>query len=96
LLADNKLEELPATMNRLLALEKLDINNNRIAQLPPSFALPCLTTLSAVNNILTDLPVPLRECTKLECLNLEGNPVGPSFWSLAAQLPKLRELKPLP
>jgi Leucine-rich repeat (LRR) protein len=96
LLADNKLEQLPATTDRLLALEKLDLNRNRITQLPSSFALPRLITLSATNNILTELPDSLKRCTMLECLNLEGNPVSASFWSLAAQLPNLRELTPLP
>jgi len=96
LLADNKLKALPVTMDRLLALEQLDLNRNKIAQLPSSFALPNLTIFYAADNHLTELPVSLRNCTMLKCLDLARNPVGPSFWTLAAQLPNLRELTPQP
>jgi Leucine-rich repeat (LRR) protein len=90
----NRLQELPETMHYLKDLEVLDVGNNHLAHLPSQFALPCLIVLKAGENRLTELPATVKGCKKLEYLDLLGNPVGQEFWSLVAELPRLREVQP--
>ena len=95
LLANNQLDELPNTMQHLAQLEELFLGNNELAHLPDQFGLRNLTVLSAPHNRLTQLPTTIQSCVRLERLDLTGNPMGgPALWSLAAQLPQLREILP--
>jgi Leucine-rich repeat (LRR) protein len=88
------LTELPVTFDRLSALCEVNLSDNSLSTLPDTFVFPHLTLLYAQNNLMTELPASIASCTKLERLNLLGNPVGSSFWTIAAQLSNLLELQP--
>ncbi|PKU78149.1 LRR repeats and ubiquitin-like domain-containing protein [Dendrobium catenatum] len=68
------LSVLPVELMKLTLLEKLYLNNNKLAQLPPELGeLRSLKVLRADNNILVSVPVELRQCVMLVELSLEHN-----------------------
>ncbi|KAH0434766.1 hypothetical protein IEQ34_026761 [Dendrobium chrysotoxum] len=68
------LSVLPVELMKLTHLEKLYLDNNKLAQLPPELGeLRSLKVLRADNNILVSVPVELRQCVMLVELSLEHN-----------------------
>jgi len=87
--SDNHLEVVPKSVFALAHLETLALRNNQLTFFPEEMALPRLVVLEAGNNALRTLPRLFIQCRALQSLHLEGNPIEPSVWELAAQLPKL-------
>jgi adenylate cyclase len=89
----NDLKELPPSITSLHSLAVLNVDCNRLEELPQGFRFPRLRELSAEGNKLVDLPHAIRECKELQVLNLRGNQfLSYDFASLATTLPKLRLL----
>lgn len=90
--SENELNELPESFQYMSELGSLDVSSNNITSLPASFGPKQLKSFNAARNQITSLPPIFAECKEMEVLNLEGNPVDASFWSLVVNFTKLREL----
>lgn len=75
-----------ALLNKLSALEELDLSGNALQNLPSGLSLPRLRLLNFSNNDLEDV-TPLKALTGLEDLRLDDNlyltvrPI-PTTWSM--------------
>lgn len=87
--------DFPSTFTRMSKLEVLLVDENHINSLPIDFVFPTLLHFAATFNSIESLPVSLSECKALEVLHMKGNPLQPAFWSIVADLPKLRDLSPM-
>ncbi|KAK7860286.1 phospholipase a i [Quercus suber] len=68
------LSALPVELTQLPHLEKLYLDNNKLAVLPPELGeLKSLKVLRVDSNMLVSVPVELRQCVELEELSLEHN-----------------------
>ncbi|RHN64947.1 putative phospholipase A(1) [Medicago truncatula] len=64
----------PVELTQLPHIEKLYLNNNKLAVLPPELGeLRSLRVLRVDNNMLVSVPVELRQCVELVELSLEHN-----------------------
>nr|XP_027192226.1 phospholipase A I isoform X1 [Cicer arietinum] len=64
----------PVELTQLPQIEKLYLNNNKLAVLPPELGeLRSLRVLRVDNNLLVSVPVELRQCVELVELSLEHN-----------------------
>ena len=70
-------------------LEGLRLGTNKLSTLPDNVNLPNLSLFDASYNSLRELPGEFARCTELQSLHLEGNPMEPSVWELAAHFTKL-------
>jgi Leucine-rich repeat (LRR) protein len=93
-LSENKIEELPVSVSEMTQLEFVNVGCNRLRELPVDFGPRNLKYFNASNNQLHRLPDGFRLCQNLEVLNLDGNILDASFWSMAGLFVKLRELLP--
>lgn len=69
-LSDNQIQTLPPEIGKLMSLTKLDVGNNQLKSLPVEIGrLQRLHTLDIQNNVeLTELPLTLASCAKLQIL----------------------------
>ncbi|KAK8947196.1 hypothetical protein KSP39_PZI006961 [Platanthera zijinensis] len=87
------LSVLPVELMKLLLLEKLYLDNNKLAQLPPELGeLRSLKVLRVDNNLLVSVPVELRQCVMLVELSLEHNKLVRPLLDFRA-MPELRVLR---
>ena len=83
---------LPTSIQRQTKLEKLDLDGNKLTELPAEISdLRELRVLSVNNNQLVGLPTNIQRLTKLEKLYLYGN----KLTELPAEIGDLRKLKML-
>jgi Leucine-rich repeat (LRR) protein len=75
------------------SLELLLLRNNTISTLPTPFSLPQLKQLDLSKNTLHDLPPSIRQCYKLEYLNLRGNNFSKELPEPLFMLESLQTLK---
>lgn len=78
----------------MIELECLIVSDNNILSIPSNFAPLELKVFRANCNQITTLPGGFSSCKHLEVLDLDGNPVDSSFWSVAGSFTKLHELLP--
>ncbi len=70
----NELKSLPAEIEKLIKLKRLDLSNNRVTSLPAEIGkLSQLEELILLGNNLTTLPLEIYKLTKLKKLDLRGN-----------------------
>jgi Leucine-rich repeat (LRR) protein len=75
-LHQNELRVLNANIDKLKALQDLDLNFNHLAALPKLKHLKSLTKLSLAHNQLTSFPAEILTLKELKVLDLEGNKLG--------------------
>ncbi|KAM4723103.1 malignant fibrous histiocytoma-amplified sequence 1 homolog [Rhinophrynus dorsalis] len=75
ILSKNELTDFPMEIQLLSHLEKLEMNQNKIQSIPSGIFphLRGLRHLKLNNNLLSELPVDLCSCSKLQYLNLSHN-----------------------
>ena len=85
----NQLVGLPTNIQRLTKLERLDLDGNKLTELPTEIGdLRELRWLWVSNNQLVGLPTSIQRLTKLETLHLDGN----KLTELPAEIGDLRKL----
>ncbi|DAZ97351.1 TPA: hypothetical protein N0F65_010785 [Lagenidium giganteum] len=78
-------------MGKLAHLKKIDVNNNQIREITPSFEnLTALVHLNIRRNCLTSIPAFLCRCKSLEILDLGFNPLVPPVPADLVALPHLK------
>ena len=83
---------LPTSIQRLTKLEKLDLDGNKLTELPAEISdFRELRELSMSNNQLVGLPTSIQRLTKLKKLYLNGN----KLTELPAEISDFRELREL-
>jgi len=88
----NKLERVPESLTRCIALQQLDISGNRITALPEIFmGMGKLKELSLARNLLTVVPGSIAALESLKMLDLSGNRLS----TLPDGLGKLKNLEDL-
>ena len=81
---------LPTSIQRLTKLEKLDLDGNKLTELPAEISdFRELKELWVRNIQLVDLPTSIQKLSKLEELDLNGN----KLTNLPAEIGDLRELR---
>lgn len=87
----NRIEKLPATIERLVRLVDLDLADNRLTEIPASVAgMRALRRLNISRNRLTELPDDL--CSRLDYGLIELRAAGNSITSMPPSVGKFRRL----
>ncbi|MEQ9001383.1 MAG: COR domain-containing protein [Coleofasciculus sp. B1-GNL1-01] len=91
-LSDNNIQELPAEIGQLTALQSFDLSDNNIQKLPPQIGqLTALQSLQLWDNKIQKLPAEIGQLTSLQSLNLRGN----KLQELPPEIQQLLNLKTL-
>lgn len=91
-LSNNRISTLPAEMTSCSQLEVISIASNSFVSLPTVLLdIPSLAKIDAKKNFIADVEVEaIVNCSNIEQLNLEENPVRLTTWDLLSQVTSLR------